>query len=235
MALLLLLSPGCFIGTINRLWATRNQLLSFDEHVRFEKATATRGPGLRFLEPRLNQVDILALANGRSPSTIRRERDGEVWTFTYQRRPVTRGKAVNLELDFRGKLLTRLGVDRRFSEALGDARIEMLLRQFVGKHTSLDLFGKRVVCRVPAAELARFTPLRLADMRALFGPENLVREVPLSPQEPRYIFRYNLEGAAGDKAAMSFGASFQIPGEQVARVTSRIGSFSLEFDLSGKP
>jgi hypothetical protein len=222
------------VGTINRLWATRRQLLDFDRHVFFERATAARGPGLRFLHPRLTTADISALANGRAPSRRLAAADGEVWTFTYQRRPVTQGKSVNLELDFQGRLLTRIGVDRRFSEALGDARIEMLLREFTGQHTSLDLFGKRVVCRVPAAQLARFTPLRLADIRALFGPENLVREAPLPPEEPRYIFRYTLEGTSGEKAAMSFGATF-LANSQVGRITSRIGSFSLEFDLSGRP
>jgi hypothetical protein len=234
LLLVLLLCCGCMVSTVNHLWATRNQLLKFDRNVRYEKSSADAGPGLRFLDPRLTMEDVRAVASGRLPSEVTRGQGTETWIFRYQRRPPGHGKAINLELDFQGDLLTRVRVDKRFSDQLGDARIEMLLRQFVGPNTDLNLFKKRVVCKVPARELARFTPLTLADIHAVFGRENLIREVRLAPEEPRHIFRYRLAGATGNKAAMSFGASF-LADQRVARISSRIGSFSLEFDLTGQP
>ncbi|MDP2359841.1 MAG: hypothetical protein Q8O14_03695 [bacterium] len=220
--------------TINHLWATRNQLLKFDTHFHFERAAGDKGPALHFLAPKLTREDVRALVSGREPSTVTQRKGGEVWVFRYLRRPPMRGKAIHLELEFQGDLLTRVRVDKRFSDHLGDDRIEMLVRQFVGRDTELDLFSKRVVCKVPTRELARFRPLTQADVHALFGKESLVREVELKPHEPKFIYRYRLAGTAGSKAAMSFGATY-LDNHRLARITSRIGSFSLEFDLSGQP
>lgn|GEM_PF-2593090 len=223
---------GCLADTVGHLWATRSQFLDFDRYLRFEASTAQRGPGLRFLEPKLTMKDVLAVASGRKATTVTRRADGETWTFRYLRRPTQKGKAINLELDFRKGLLERVGVDRRFSEQLGDERIHMLIRQFVGPNTELNLLSGRVVCTVPAAELRRFSPLQRPAIVTLFGDENLVREVKLRKGEPKHIFRYRLAGTPGDKGAMSFGASFGAQGN-LSLITSHIGSFSLEFDVSG--
>lgn len=231
--LLPFLFSACLADTIGNLWATRSQFLDFDRYLRFEASTAQRGPGLRFLEPRLTIKDVKAVASGRLPTSVKRHAEGESWTFRYLRRPTQKGKAITLELDFRRGLLERIGVDRRFSEQLGDERIHMLIRQFVGPNTELNLLSGRVVCTVPKAELRRFPPLSRPAIVTLFGEENLVREVKLRKGEPKHIFRYLLAGTPGDKGAMSFGASFDAAGH-LALITSRIGSFSLEFDLSGQ-
>ncbi|MFA7330540.1 MAG: hypothetical protein WC326_05625 [Candidatus Delongbacteria bacterium] len=233
LLLLALISSGCMLSTVNHLWATRRQLLKFDEFVRYEKAGPVQGPGIRLLQPRLTTEDIRALANGRPPSRILKDATGETWIFRWQRRPPQRGKTVTLELRFQSDLLVGLHVDKRFADKLGDARIEMLIRQFVGPATDLDVFHKRVVSHVPARENARFPALTLADIRELFGPENLIRELPLKRDEPSHIYRYQLDGAQGDKAAMSFGVRFQ-ENRQLAMITSRLGSFSLVFDFSGR-
>ncbi len=230
--LALLASTGCVVSTVNHLWATRNQFLKFDQHIRYEPAAGERGPALRFLNPRLTRDDVRAVASERKPTTVRSLPGGELWTFRWQRLPRPAGPPVNLQLEFSGDLLTRIRVDKRFADHLGDGRIEMLVRQFVGPATDLDLFRKRVWCRVPGREASRFTPLTLKDMHALFGEENLARVVPLPKGEPSHIYRYQLEGVRGDKSAMSFGASFQ-HGE-VAVISSRIGSFSLAFDFTGE-
>lgn len=226
------LLTGCVVSTVNHLWATRNQLLKFDQHVRYEPAQGERGPGLRFLDPKLTRDDVRAVAGERKPTTVRHLPGGEVWTFRWQRLPRPAGPPVNLQLEFSGERLTRLGVDARFARHLGDGRIEMLVRQFVGPATDLDLFRKRVWCRVPGREASRFTPLTLKDMQALFGEENLVRVVPLPKGEPSHVYRYQLEGTPGEKSAMSFGASFRK--DEVAVISSRIGSFSLAFDFTGE-
>jgi len=227
-----LLFSGCLVSTVNHMWATRNQFLAFDGNFRYERSTADAGPALLFLRPKLNREDITALINGRHPSVVRKHQEGETWVFRYLRRPATRGKPVNLDLEFAGGLLRRIRVDKRFADHLGDARIEMLIRQFVGPASDLDLFAKRIVCRVPDRELARFDTLTMDDLRMLLGIENLIREVKLRPDEPKHIFRYRLDGTGGDKAAMSFGASCLADG-RLTRISTRIGSFSLEFDLSG--
>lgn len=231
--LLPILFVGCLADTVGHLWATRSQFLDFDRYLRFEAATAQRGPGLRFLDPRLTTKDVLAVASGRKATHVDRRAGRETWTFRYLRRPTQKGKAVTLELDFRNGLLERVGVDRRFSEQLGDERIHMLIRQFVGPNTELNLLSGRVICRVPKEELRRFAPLTRPAIVRLLGEENLVREVKLRKGEPKHIFRYKLAGTPGEKGAMSFGASFDDLG-QLSLITSRIGSFSLEFDLSGQ-
>lgn len=228
-----LLSGGCLLRTVNHLWSTRGQLLAFDENARFEASGPGRGPALCLLHPKLTREDVLALANGRLPSQVRKTPTGELWVFRWQRRPPMQGKAVNLELEFQHDLLVRLRVDKRFADQLGDARIEMLVRSFVGKETDLDVLHKRIVCRVPARENARFQALSLSDIRVLFGAENLIREVPLKPGEASHIYRYLLDGAKGAKAEMSFGASF-LPDRQLAVISSKLGSFSLAFDLSAR-
>lgn len=228
-----LLLGGCLVSTVNHLWATRSQFLKFDEHCRYEASGPGRGPALRLLHPKLTRQDILSLAHGRQPSQIIHLKDGETWIFRWQRRPPQHGKSISLELDFYGDLLVRLRVDKRFADRMGDARIEMMVRQFVGPATELDLFSKRVICRVPALENLRFPALTLTDMHELFGLENLIRELPLKKEEPSHIYRYQLDGATGEKAAMSFGASLS-PNHQVAVVSSKLGSFSLAFDFSGQ-
>jgi hypothetical protein len=230
--LLPILFASCLADTVGHLWATRSQFLDFDRNLRFEASTAQRGPGLRFLDPRLSTKDVLAVASGRKATSIVRRPDGETWVFRYLRRPTQKGKAVTLELDFRHGLLERIGVDRRFSEQLGDERIHMLIRQFVGPNTELNLLSGRVVCKVPKEELRRFPPLTRPALVRLLGEENLVREVKLRKGDPKHIFRYKLAGTPGEKGAMSFGASFDDLGA-LSLITSRIGSFSLEFDLSG--
>lgn len=231
-----LLSSGCLLGTIGRLWVTRRQMLSFDEFIRYLPSGQEEGPGIEFLEPRLTPEDIAAVASDRFPS-IMDSVDGELrWVFQWVRVPVMRGKAINLDLRFRDNRLSQLRVDKRFSDYLGEERIEMLVRNFVGGKTDLDLGGKRIVCTVPAEELAPFTPLCLTDLRELFGLENKRRSSDSIPEdEIKLIFRYRLLGATGNKAAMSFGATIHQETSRLGRITSRIGSFQLEFDLSQQP
>lgn len=236
LLLVSLLIGGCFIGTITRLWQTRRQMLSYDEYIEFLPAVDEAGPGLRFLEPRLTRDDILTVASERNPSVIDSVEQWEHWVFLWHRRPMMRGKSIHLHLYFLDDRLERLHVDRRFSDHLGGQRIEMLARNFVGGKTDLDLGGKRIVCEVPAEELAPFEPLMLEDLRALFGRENKRRSSNRIPEdEVKLIFRYRLVGASGGKSAMSFGATINMESGRLGRITSRIGSFQLEFDLSNQP
>ncbi len=236
LLLLALLAGGCFIGTINRLWQTRRQMLRYEEYIRYEPSTAERGPGLTFLDPKLTREDILSLASDRVPSTIDSLDGREHWVFTWHRRPMMRGKSINLHLLFMDDRMEMLYIDRRFAEALGEDRIEMLARNFVGRKTDLDLSGRRIVCSVPAEELAPFSPLMLEDLHKIFGKENRRRSGDNIPEdEVKLIFRYRLKGAKGDKAAMSFGATIKMDSGLLGRITSRIGSFQLEFDLSQQP
>jgi len=230
-----LAGQGCLLGTVARLWQTRGQLSTFDGVVAYIPSTEAEGPGLRFLEPKLTRDDVRTIASGREPSRIDSVDGLERWEFRWHRTPPQRDTAIHLWLDFRDDRMVRLAVDKRFAEDLGDDRIEMLVRNFTGGKTDLDLGGKRIVCPVPAAELAPWPAIDLLQLRRLFGLENYRRSEPGLPAgEVKLVFRYRLAGAQGDKARMSFGATIDERG-RLGRITSSIGSFRLEFDLTAQP
>jgi hypothetical protein len=235
-----LLLSGCLISTVSHLWQTRTQLKKFSEYMLFLPATETLGPGMRFLEPKLTTRDIRALASKREASRIDSLEDLVQWTYLWHRTPRQRRKAIHLTLDFRQDRLCELRVDKRFSTQLGDAMVEMLLRSFVGGKTQLSLAEKHIRCLVPADTLATHPMLGLDELRSLFGRENTRKPSPLSPtdstlRKDKLLFRYRLAGTQGYKSKMSFGAVITRENEVLEKITSRIGGFRLEFDLSAHP
>jgi hypothetical protein len=230
-----LIGQGCLLGTVSRLVQTRGQLSRFDEHVRYLPSDSLEGPGLRFLNPKLTRDDVRTIANGREPSRIDSVDGVERWEFRWLRTPAQRGTAIHLQLDFHDDRMVRMGVDKRFATELEDGRIEMLVRNFVGGGARLDLGAKRIVCPVPAEELAPWPAIDLEQLRRLFGRENYRRSEPNLPDgEVKLVFRYRLAGMQGNQARMSFGATINEQG-RLGRITSSIGSFRLEFDLSEQP
>lgn len=235
LLVLAVLGGGCLLGTVTRLLATRGQLTKFDGYVIYEPSDSLGGPGLRFLEPKLTPVDVATIASGREPSRIDTV-DGVVrWEFRWHRQPMQRGKSIHLWLDFRDGRMERVRIDKRFADELGDARIEMLVRAFVGGDTDLDLGGKRIVCPVPAEQLAPWPAIDVVQLQKIFGRESYRRSDASLPEgEIKLVFRYRLAGATGNKAKMSFGATIDERG-RLGRITSSIGSFRLEFDLTAQP
>jgi len=230
-----ILVSGCVIGTAIRLLQTRSQLLDFDHHHRFVSADYSHGPGFVFLDPRLTREDIRTIASGREPSLVDSLDNAERWIFRYVRRPPMRGKAINLELHFHRNRLSGMYVDRRFAEDLGNERIEMLLRTFVGRETQLDLSERSITCEVSEDKLRPFPALDHRDLVQLFGRENYSKRQQSDSLYNRLVFRYRLVGASGRKANMSFSATVEGDSRRLLHISSRIGSFKLKFDLSAQP
>ncbi len=229
--LLLLLLSGCMIGTAFRLLQSRGHFLKFDKHFQFHPATEERGPVLEFLDPLLTLEDIETIANGRAPSVLDSVGMEQRWIYRWQRQPSFLEHPVSLELRFRDERLSSLSLDRRFSEVLGDERIEMLLRSFTSRITDLDL-GERVIrCEVPADSLAGFSILDNADIHACFGRSNYFRSSDM-PGARRQVFRYRLEGTEGKKGRMSFSAHVDRHDQRALAISAKIGSFRLVLDLS---
>lgn len=235
MLLLFAVAGGCFMGTITRMIQTRGQLTKFDEFVRYLPSDSLGGPGLLFLEPKLTRGDVETIASGRAPSAVDSVDGVERWEFRWHRQPMQRGKSIHLWLDFRDDRLERLGVDKRFADELGDDRVEMLVRAFVSGETDLNLGAKRIVCPVPAEQLAPWPAIDVTQLQRLFGRESYRRSEPSLPDgEVKLVFRYRQAGLSGPKSKMSFGATIDQRG-RLGRITSSIGSFRLEFDLSAQP
>jgi hypothetical protein len=232
---LFLLFSGCVFSTVSHLWQTRRQMKNFDTYIRFLESTETRGPGFEFLEPKLCSADIRTLASKREPSHIDTLSDRVRWTFRWHRTPRQRRKAIHLTLDFQNDLLRELHIDKRFTEALGNPMIETLLRSFLGGKTKLDLGEKHILCQVPQEDLAGYPVIDLNMLHLMFGRENTRFINKEDDLENKLLFRYRLAGAKGSKSAMSFGAVIHKESDELARITSRIGGFRLEFDLSQHP
>jgi hypothetical protein len=233
---LLIMFQACIFGTAMRLIKTRSQMLNFGEEVLFIPAQNEQGPGIKFVYPIITKEDILEIASDRPPSIIDSVNGREHWIFHWRRSPYMRDKGIHLELYFDNGLLSELFVDPRFSELLGEDRIEMLARNFVGRKTKVSLKDRTIVCQVPAEELTPYFPLNINDMRLIFGSENYRRRNDkMKKNEFKMIFRYLLDGSSGKKAKMSFGVVINQDTRQMQRITSKIGSFRLQFDLSQQP
>lgn len=225
------LAPGCMVSTGVHLWQFRNQMIDFDRNCRFVDARGERGPELQFLDPVLTREDIRSVANGRPATRIDKVGLEERWVFIWDRHPDTIKKPINLELRFRNDRLVAISLDARFSQVLGDRRIEMLARSFTSRITDLDLKRKEIRCVLPADSLARFTPLTTTHLDRCFGRSNYSRLSEI-PGTRRHVYRYLLKGVQTDKAKMAFSGFLDRNRDRAMAVSVKIGSYSLVLDFT---
>ncbi|MCA9787280.1 MAG: hypothetical protein KC488_12065, partial [Candidatus Cloacimonetes bacterium] len=182
------------------------------------------------LDPLLTRDDVRTIANGRFASSIDSVDGEERWIYSWVRHPETIDRPINLELRFRDDRLCALALDPRFSQILGDARIEMLMRSFTSRITDLNLKAREIRCQVPLDSLARFAPLGASELMGCFGRSNYSRNTEI-PGNRRHVYRYLLQGTEGDKAKMSFSGYLDFRRDLATAVSARIGSFSLILDF----